>query len=81
MITTSDTNLVACLISVGEKVIDIDNSNLQRVSFTFADSKTISENMAFFEDRELIGNLRDVLDIHKNVKKRIFAIKDLGNPL
>lgn len=81
MITTSDTNLVACLVVLGERIVRIDNTDPRRVAFVFADSDTLDENVEFFEDRELVGNLRDVLDAHKNIKKRIYAIKDLENPL
>ena len=79
--STSDTNLVACLMVLGERVISINNSNPKRIEFTFDESDTLDENIEFFEDRELVGNLRDVLDAHKNIKKRIYAIKDLENPL
>lgn len=79
--STSDTNLVACLMVLGERVIGINNSNPKRIEFTFDESDTLDENIEFFEDRELVGNLRDVLDAHKNIKKRIYAIKDLENPL
>lgn len=79
--TTSDTQEVACLIAIGEKIVRIINDDPKRIGFEFADSDTIDENVEFFSNRELFGNLRDVLDAHKNIKKRIFAIKDITNPL
>lgn len=68
-------------MTLGEKIVRINNSNPRRIEFEFENSETLDENVEFFTNRELVGNLRDVLDTFKNIKKRIFAIKDIANPL
>lgn len=79
--TTKDIGLIASLHSLGYKDIDVDDSNLREIYFTFPEDSEIVKLTGMFYSDNLMVSASSYYQALKNLKSRIYYLKEKGaNP-